>query len=242
MKPRIVIGTSGWNYDHWRGIFYQEGCPKSKWLEFYAKNFTTVEVNATFYRLPKPKTFENWRLRTPENFLWAVKANRYITHIKRLKKPADSLARFFDAARLLEEKFGPALFQLPPSLAFDENATKQFCKCLNIYDHRCVLEVRHPSWIQDKALTILKDYNVALCISDTAGRYPYCETSTADFIYIRLHGSQELYASDYSEEELYVWARKIKKWGKDTYLYFDNDFEGYAPKNARRLKEILGLT
>ena len=242
MNPRIVIGTSGWNYDHWKGIFYHEGCPKSKWLEFYAKNFTTVEVNATFYRLPKPKTFENWRLRTPENFLWAVKANRYITHIKRLREPIDSLTRFFDAARLLQEKLGPILFQLPPSLAFDANTAERFCKCLSTYNHRCALEVRHPSWIQDRPLAIIKEYNIALCISDTAGHYPYCEAITADFIYIRLHGSQELYASDYSEGELCSWARKIKKWEKETYLYFDNDFEGYAPKNAIKLKEILGLT
>jgi len=239
MKHRIFIGTSGWNYNHWKGIFYHADCPKSKWLDFYARYFSTVEVNATFYRLPRPETVVTWRTRTPENFLWAVKASRYITHVKRLKEPDASLARFFDVARLLEEKLGPVLFQLPPSLVFNEREATQFCRSVVSYNHRCVLEVRHPSWLEDTALTLLEKSNIALCVSDTAGRYPYCELITADFVYIRLHGSQKLYTSNYTEEELTNWARKIEKWNRDTYLYFDNDFKGYAPKNAIRLKELL---
>lgn len=239
MKPQIFIGTSGWNYKHWKGIFYDADCPKSQWLDFYARYFSTVEVNATFYRLPSPETFENWRLRTPDNFLWAVKASRYITHVKRLREPDDSLARFFGVARFLKEKLGPVLFQLPPSLVFDEREAAKFCRSVVPYNHRCVMEVRHPSWLEDTALALLEKSNIALCVSDTAGRYPYCEAIPADFVYIRLHGSRKLYASDYTEEELTAWARKIEKWDRDTYLYFDNDFEGYAPKNAIRLKEIL---
>jgi uncharacterized protein YecE (DUF72 family) len=192
--------------------------------------------------LPRRETFENWRRRTPENFLWAVKASRYITHVKRLKEPDDPLARFFGMARLLKEKLGPVLFQMPPNLVFDEQAATQFCRSVVSYNHRCVLEVRHSSWLENTALAILENSNIALCISDTAGRYPYSEVITADFVYIRLHGSRKLYASDYTEEELMSWARKIEKWNRDTYLYFDNDFEGYAPKNAIRLKEILALS
>lgn len=239
MKPFIHIGTSGWNYDHWRGLFYPHDCPKSKWLEFYAGNFMTVEVNATFYRLPRPETFRNWRLRTPPGFLWSIKASRYITHVKRLMESAEPLARFFGALEPLQEKRGPVLFQLPPSLAFDETRAAMFYQDLSTYGHRSVVEVRHVSWIESMSLGLLSRYNIALCISDTAGRYPYCEAMTADFNYIRLHGSRKLYASNYTEEELQNWADKIRTWNRDTYLYFDNDFEGYAVKNAIRLREIL---
>jgi len=200
-----------------------------------------VELNATFYRLPKVETFENWRARTPDHFVWALKANKYITHTKRLKEPLEPLERFYAAAAGLKEKLGPILFQVPPSLSLDEKKFEAFCGSLS-RSRRHTLEVRHPSWITDRLFAILNKYNIAFCIADTAGRYPYCEGVTADFIYVRLHGSKKLYASDYSEAELQIWAQKIRDWGKDTYLYFDNDFGGYAVKNASRLKEILGLS
>lgn len=234
----IRIGTSGWTYPHWQGVFYPPDWPKSRWLEYYAQHFETVELNATFYRLPKPKTFENWRHRTPDGFIWSVKASKYITHTKRLKDPKEPLDRLYKTAAGLGDKLGVGLFQLPPSLAFDEKRFKQFCKVLDP-NLRHALEVRHPSWISDHLFDLLKEYNVAFCIADTAGRYPFKEVVTADFIYIRLHGSRKLYGSDYSEEELQVWAEKIKVWGKDTFVYFDNDVEGHAVKNAKRLKEIL---
>ncbi|NVM21592.1 MAG: DUF72 domain-containing protein [Desulfobacterales bacterium] len=240
MERNIRIGTSGWNYPHWKELFYPVNCPKSRWLEYYAEHFDTVELNATFYRLPKPKTFENWRRRTPDHFLWAVKANKYITHTKRLKEPKEPLRRLYTAASGLEEKLGPILFQLPPSLAFDEEKFEDFCRSLNL-SQRHALEVRHPSWISDRLFAILKKYNIAFCIADTAGRFPYHEVVTSDFIYIRLHGSKKLYASEYSDEEIQGWADKIRKWGKPACIYFDNDFEGYAVKNAKRLKEILAL-
>jgi uncharacterized protein YecE (DUF72 family) len=238
MTPKIFTGTSGWNYSHWAGVFYPSDRPKSKWLEFYTKNFSTVEVNATFYRLPKEKTFEGWRDHTPGEFLWSVKASRYITHIKRLNDVREPLDRFFNAVEPLKEKLGPVLFQLPPSLSFDAKIFAHFCRQLKP-DHLYTVEVRHPSWIDDDAFRIMRDHNIALCISDTAGRYPYYEAVTADFIYIRLHGSERLYESLYSEAELQAWAEKLKNWKKDTFIYFDNDFNGNAPKNARRLKEIL---
>lgn len=241
MEREIRIGTSGWTYPHWQKLFYPKDWPKSRWLEYYAEHFDTVELNATFYRLPQLKTFENWRHRTPDHFLWAIKANKYITHTKRLKEPAEPLGRFYTAAFGLEEKLGPILFQLPPSLSFDEKEFQDFCRSLN-RSMRHTLEVRHPSWISDRVFRILKEHNIAFCIADTAGRYPFHEVVTADFVYIRLHGSKKLYASDYSERDLRAWANKIKEWGKDTYLYFDNDFEGYAVKNAKRLKKILGLS
>ena len=241
MEQQIRIGTSGWTYTHWIELFYPVNWPKSRWLEYYTQHFDTVELNSTFYRLPLVKTFENWKTRTPERFLWALKANKYITHIKRLKEPEEPLERFYTAASGLKEKQGPILFQLPPSLSFDENEFEHFCRSLNP-SLLHALEVRHPSWITDRLFAILKKHNIAFCIADTAGRYPYHEVLTADFVYVRLHGSKKLYASDYSEGELQSWAQKINEWEKDTYLYFDNDFEGHAVKNAKRLKEILGLS
>lgn len=239
-SPRIYIGTSGWIYNHWSGLFYPKDCAKAKWLEFYAGHFGTVELNASFYRLPKPQTFENWRKRTPDDFLWAVKASRYITHVKRLKEAAEPLERLYHCVEALEKKLGPILFQLPPSLSFNEEVFGQFCQHLK-KDRLSALEVRHPSWEHQKAIDILRDHNIALCVSDTAGRYPYIEENTASFVYIRLHGSKQLYASEYSEVELQAYARKIKEWAKDIFLYFDNDYGGYAIRNAKRLNEILGL-
>ena len=241
LEGNIRVGTSGWSYPHWKEVFYPANCPTSKWLECYAEHFDTVELNATFYRLPQVSTFKGWKRRTPDNFLWAVKANKYITHTKRLKEPKESLERFYSAALVLEEKLGPILFQLPPSLTFKQEEFEVFCQCL-CSTKRHSLEVRHPSWITDRCFAILEKYNIAFCIADSAGRYPFHEAGTADFIYVRLHGSKRLYASEYGEEELQGWAQKIKDWGKDTYLYFDNDFQGNAVKNAKRLKEILGLS
>ena len=240
MGSDIRVGTSGWTYPHWAELFYPVDWPKSRWLEYYTEHFDTVELNATFYRLPLPKTFENWKARTPDSFKWAVKASKYITHTRRLKEPEEPLERFCDASSGLREKLGPILFQLPPSLSFNEKEFAHFCKCLNPSKSHA-LEVRHPSWITDRLFAILEKHNIAFCIADTAGRYPYHEVVTADFVYVRLHGSKKLYASDYSEEELQTWAKKVREWERDAYVYFDNDFAGHAVKNAKRLKEILGL-
>ena len=239
-SPRIYIGTSGWIYSHWSGLFYPKDCAKARWLEFYTGHFGTVELNASFYRLPKPRTFENWGKRTPDDFLWAVKASRYITHVKRLKEVTKPLERLYQSVEALGNKLGPILFQLPPSLPFNEEVFGRFCQHLK-KNRIHALEVRHPSWEHQKAIGILRDHNMALCVSDTAGRYPYIEEDTATFAYVRLHGSKQLYASEYSEAELHAYAQKIRDWSKDTYLYFDNDYGGYAIKNAKRLNGILGL-
>ncbi len=199
-----------------------------------------MELNASFYRLPNPTTFQNWKTKTPDNFLWAVKASKFITHTKRLKDPAEPLGRLYSATIGLGEKLGVILFQLPPTLPFDEDVFRVFCESLDP-KVRHALEIRHPSWIKNQAFGILTEFNIALCVSDTAGRYPSSEIITADFAYIRLHGSRKLYASEYSEEELRTWAEKVDVWNKDTFIYFDNDFEGHAVKNAKRLKEMLGV-
>jgi uncharacterized protein YecE (DUF72 family) len=232
------IGTSGWIYPHWKGVFYPPGVPQSKWLGFYARQLDTVEVNATFYRLPKPSTFAQWYEKTPVDFLWAVKGNKFITHTRRLRDPDEPLRRLYSAVEGLKGKLGPILFQLPPNLSFDHDLFKEFCEHLAPF-HLHVLEIRHGSWINDDLFHLLTEHNIAFCISDTAGRYPYYEVITANFVYVRLHGSKRLYGSEYTERELAAWARKLMEWGKNTYLYFDNDFQGYAVRNAIRLKEIL---
>jgi uncharacterized protein YecE (DUF72 family) len=238
MRPDIKIGTSGWTYPHWKGPFYPEKQAKSKWLEYYAEHFDTVELNATFYRLPKIETFEKWRQRTPASFLWSLKASRYLTHVRRLKDPEEPLNRFYDAVKGLGTKLGPILFQLPPGLNFDPDLLQNFIEHLDTSRSHAI-EVRHASWLNDIFFHSLETHNIAFCISDTAGRYPYSETVTADFVYIRLHGSKILYRSLYTEEELALWVEKIKGWKRKTFVYFDNDFEGYAVHNARRLKELF---
>ncbi|SHG15137.1 Uncharacterized conserved protein YecE, DUF72 family [Desulfacinum infernum DSM 9756] len=237
-RERFRIGTSGWNYKHWQTKFYPAGLPQRKWLEYYAQEFDTVELNATFYRLPQENTFEGWRHRTPEGFLWAVKAPRTITHHRRLKEVEEDMEKFLARCALLGPKLGPVLFQLPPSLHYDAQLFRDFAVILNQVLEP-VIEVRHPSWLNEGFFRELQARGIAFCLSDTAGRYPYAEVLTASFVYIRLHGSRKLYASSYSEEELQRWAEKILTWQKPAYVYFDNDFEAHAPANARRLRQIL---
>jgi uncharacterized protein YecE (DUF72 family) len=235
---RTFIGTSGWDYRHWKGVFYPEGCPRTRWLDHYSRTFSTVEVNATFYHRIRQNTYLKWHSSTPEGFLWAVKASRFITHIRRLQGVEDSLDIFFSDVSTLGEKLGPLLFQFPPSLEFDGKTLEVFLGLLPA-GGRYAVEARHPSWTGQDTLSMLREHNIAWCIADTAGRFPYLEAVTADYVYIRLHGSRKLYASEYTEGELRAWAHRIRSWERDAYVYFDNDFMGYAPKNALRLRELL---
>jgi len=236
---KVIVGTSGWNYPHWRGAFYPEGLPSSKWLEYYARNFDTVEINATFYGRPKPSTFKKWYQTTPSHFLFAVKASRYITHIKRLKGVEESLHRLYQDLAPLGEKLGVILFQLPPNLTFEKQRLGDFLALLDP-SIPTAMEVRHQSFHTREFFRLLEKHQVAFCISDTAGKYPSLAYEiTADFTYIRLHGSRALYASCYTREELETWARRISSWGVKTFVYFDNDAHAYAPQNALELKNIL---
>jgi len=240
-KNRLVkavrIGTSGWIYPHWQGAFYPEDCPKGKWLEYYARHFDALELNASFYRLPATETFRKWSQRTPAGFFWAVKMNRYITHIRRLKNVEEAMSRFYEAVSALDDKMGPILIQFPPTLVYENSLILNFLDLLDPA-RKHAIEVRHDSWIQDEFLDQLRQRNVALCISDTAGRYPSRIAVTADFAYLRLHGSRKLYASLYTEEELRDWAEKIRGWSCETWIFFDNDYEGNAVRNALTLREI----
>ena len=239
------IGTSGWSYDHWRGLFYPGDLGKAGWLEFYAEKFDSVELNATFYRLPKEETVRMWRGRTPKDFVFAVKLSRYVTHVKRLLDAGDSLSLFVDRVRHLKEKCGPILIQLPPNLKFNRVRFRDFAAILvgEYKTHRFTLECRNETWFNSGVYDLLRDYGISLCISDTP-HYPYSEEVTSSFIYARLHGHEQLYTSNYGREQLGEWAEKIRGWNSDdldVYIYFDNDANAYAPHNALMLREFLDI-
>ncbi len=244
MVAKIWIGTSGYNYSHWgNGIFYPSGLARNKWLQHYLKYFSTTELNVTFYRLPSEKSFSSWYERTPNDFLFAIKGSRFITHVKRLKEPEDSLKLFFDRARLLRSKLGVILWQLPPRFRIDLERLEYFVRQLAAHPYRNAFEFREKSWFCKEVFTLLKRYNMALCQAD----YPGLEVRvprTADFVYIRRHGSQRLYTSCYTEKELRRdrdRIRKVTRESRDIFVYFNNDAEGYAVQNASTLMRFLGV-
>ncbi|AFM25343.1 DUF72 domain-containing protein [Desulfomonile tiedjei] len=239
-RPSVNIGTSGWHYNHWIGPFYPEDLPKRNFFQHYAKKFMTVEINNSFYMLPQTKTFESWKDQSPAGFLYAVKASRFITHMKRLKDPDRSLPEFFRRVEILETKLGPILFQLPPHWKYNEERFQQFLAALP-RSHRYAFEFRDQSWINDNALALLKRYGAALVLYDF-GELSVPKQATADFVYVRLHGPGGPYEGSYSLEELRTWSDAIAAWsddGLDVFCYFDNDQCGYAPKNAIQLMELV---
>ncbi len=235
---KIYIGTSGWSYPHWGNRFYPPDLPKAQWLPYLATVFDTVEINATFYRQPRSETFEKWFRQTPDRFLFSIKANRFITHIKRLKEVAEPLNRFYKGISPLGKKVGAILFQLPPSLRFDPDTVASFLEQIDPR-YPVVIEPRNTSFFTEAFYKLLADARCALCWSDTAGRYPYREVVTAHFLYIRLHGSPVLYRSSYSRDFLNALGQKILDFGLETFIYFDNDADGHAPENALTLKKIV---
>lgn len=239
-KGRCFIGTSGWYYQHWFERFYPKDLPKEKLLPYFAQRFNTVELNNTFYHLPQEKTVQGWYQKAPEDFIFAVKASRFITHIKRLTNLADSLRLFFKRAVLLKEKLGPILYQLPPSMKKDNKRLTAFLKRLP-KSRRHVVEFRHRSWLDKETFAILKKFNIAHCIINMPN-FPTMVEHTADFAYIRMHGGSTLYRSNYSQAELKTcagWVKESLRKGLDTYTYFNNDAYGYAIKNASTLKKIV---
>jgi uncharacterized protein YecE (DUF72 family) len=240
MGGRLHIGTSGFSYDHWKGIFYPEGLKSREWLEFYCRSFDTVELNSSFYHLPSEKVVESWRQRTPRDFLYAVKASRYITHRLKLSGVDDSLRLFYGRMEHLGPKLGPILFQLPPSLKIDLDKLADFCGLLKD-KHRHVIEFRHESWDTDETLSILREHNVCACFVSMPG-IESIEEVTSDFIYIRFHGAEELYASKYTKKQLQIWRDLISEYRRsnlDIYAYFNNDYNAFAVENAMSLKDLL---
>ena len=237
---KLYIGTSGWSYKHWRGPFYPAGLAQDKWLEFYARTFQTVEINSSFYRLPKRETFESWRARTPQGFIFAVKGSRYITHVKKLKDVGEALKKLLESADGLGEKLGPILFQFPANWHANLERLAGFIQMLPS-GYRYAFEFRHESWFNEGTYTLLRSRETALCIADSP-QWPIAYEVTAPFTFIRLHGGRVLYASEYSEPELSRWAEITAGFLSrqlDVFVYFNNDAFGYAVKNALQLKHIL---
>jgi len=241
-RPACYIGTSGWVYPHWRGIFYPQKLPTKQWLKHYVTRFDTVELNNTFYRLPSEQAFSRWKEDSPEGFKYAVKASRYITHMKKLQGVEEALPRFLERSRLLGERLGPILYQLPPFWKCNLDRLRGFL-CMLPGDLRHVFEFRHVSWLSEAVFTLLQQHRAGLCIVSLPD-FPCLLRSTAPFVYVRLHGAEAVYGSCYSERELQWWAEQILGFlgdGKDVYAYFNNDAFGYAVQNALRLKEILSV-
>lgn len=286
----IRIGISGWSYAEWRGgPFYPKGLPQAHELEYASKWMNSIEINATFYRLQSPASFRKWAAATPEELLFAIKGSKYITHQKKLKDINIPLANFFASGVLeLGKKIGPILWQFPPWYRFGYERIESFLKMLpkttrqaarlaaeNTIKNpqnasaratknvllRYAFEPRHESFFCDGFLDLLREHNAALAFADAAGKWPYAEDLTADLVYLRLHGSTELYASGYTDDELTEWARKIRSWRKgsdprnakkiskrkfeagkarDVYVYFDNDIKAHAPYDAIKLGRLIG--
>lgn len=238
----ILIGTSGWSYAGWRGAFYPKDLPSRRFLELYAAVFPTTEINASFYRLPKPETFARWAEKAPDGFIFAVKANRLITHLKRLKDVEVLWDEFLRSARSLGAHLGPILLQFPPSFRFDPDRLVAFLRASGSQDVRLAFEFRHPTWMNDETSDILRRHNAALCLSDSPG-YPRREAWTADFAYLRFHGRERLFTSCYSDAELAEEAAKIHRIlqsGRDVLAFFNNTAEGHAVGNAKTLTKLIG--
>lgn len=270
-EPEVRIGISGWTYAPWRGDFYPVGLPHRAELGYASTHLSSIEINGTFYAMQKPSSFVKWREETPEDFVFAIKGGRYITHVKRLVGAEVALANFFATGVLsLGAKLGPILWQLPPNFRFDADKLAAFFDVLprtttaaielaeqrddKLPEDRVnldvdgdrplrhALEVRHPSFQVEEAVSLLRENGIAFVVADSAGKYPYVETPTAELMYVRLHGADELYASGYTEEALDGWAAKIAAWaeqGLDVHVYFDNDAKGFAPFDAMKLIERL---
>jgi uncharacterized protein YecE (DUF72 family) len=286
----IHIGISGWRYAPWRGVFYPPGLAQARELEYAARRLPTIEINGSFYSLQRPESYAAWYRATPPGFLFAVKGNRFITHMLKLNDIEGPLANVLASGVFaLREKLGPFLWQFPPMLRFDPARFERFFRLLprdtetalalaRQYQPRMegkvwleldaqrpmrhAVEVRHESFRDERFIALLREYNVALVAADTAGRWPYIEDVTADFVYIRLHGDKELYASGYDDEAIALWAARIRAWStggqpaegcrvsptpppllpsRDVYCYFDNDIKVHAPYDAQRLIAALGL-
>jgi uncharacterized protein YecE (DUF72 family) len=288
-KTSSHIGISGWTYAGWRGVFYPKDLTQKRELEYASRNFNTIEINGSFYSLQRPSSYEQWHAQTPSGFIFSVKGARFITHMKKLRDVQAPLANFFGSGVLaLREKLGPILWQFPPNFGWNEQRFRDFFELLprdtaeaaelaRLHDDKlkfgawtkidavrplrhCV-EIRHPTFLVPEFFALLREYNIAFVYADTAGKWPYAEDITADFVYVRLHGAEQLYVSGYSDEELEWWGARIEAWSRGqqppeaslvsstkanrgaraVYVYFDNDAKVHAPFDAAKLAAMLGL-
>lgn len=237
--PSIRIGCSGWQYKHWRGDFYPSDLSQIAWLEYYAGRFDTVEINNSFYRLPDATTFAGWRRRVPRHFLFAVKASRYLTHLKKLKDPDDPVALFFSRAEKLGPALGPVLYQLPPRWPLNLDRLQTFLEALPRRRQHAI-EFREPSWYDPAVFALLEKYRVALCVHDMQGS-DSGKRAVGPFVYARFHGPQK-YSGRYPDAMLEGWAEWLAhrvRAGVPVYAYFNNDSGGHAPRDAVRLRQAI---
>jgi len=288
----IRVGISGWTYEPWRGNFFPKGLPQRLELAYASRRFNSLEVNGTFYSLQRPANFQAWYDATPSDFVFALKGGRYLTHMRKLKEPRQALANYFASGLLrLREKLGPILWQFPPQFPFDEDRFQAFFDMLPrdtielarlAKEHaaflegrvelepdakravRHAVEFRHKSFLTDRFVDLLREHKIALCVADVASKFPTAEDVTADWVYVRLHGSRQLYVSGYTPREIASWAAKVRTWnkgsepkdarridgkamsirkrGRDVFVFFDNtDVKLRAPVDARRMAEALGI-
>lgn len=246
MTQQLLVGTSGWNYPDWRGRFYPEKLEPRKFLSYYAAQFCTTEVNYSFYHLPRPETFLNWAGAVPDSFIFAVKAHRYITHVRRLSGVTDIWQTFLENASRLGDHLGPVLLQLPPSFKANHEVLEAFLqsseRLTRVWRRKLAFEFRHESWFDDRVLETLRAYETSLVIADSR-RYPQApRIATGPFVYLRFHGPGELSASACALQDLEAWATQIRSWLAQhltVYAYFNNDWHGYAVENARTLMALL---
>lgn len=237
----VFVGTSGWSYAHWDQIFYP-AIPSTERLSYYAEKFNTVEINTTFYHLPLPQTVKRWYAQVPKEFIFSVKASRYITHLKRLHECEEALENFYSAIQFLQEKLGPILFQLPPSFACDYEKLKQFLSLLK-KEYHYAFEFRSPGWYSDEIYRLLHKNKIALCITDMNGKLSPLEV-TSRFVYLRLHGPKRAYKGSYGEKKLTIWKERILEWRrqrKKVFAYFDNDEKSFATQDALLISKLLSF-
>jgi len=243
MPSHYWVGTSGWVYKHWRGPFYPNDLPANKWFDFFSRRFGTVELNNSFYRLPSEETWRKWAKAAPRGFQFAVKASRYITHVKRLRDCAEPLDNFLSRARLLGPSLGPVLYQLPPNFHYKPENVERLTDFLSLLpqDMRHVFEFRHDSWFNADLLSLLRIHNAGFCAFHMAGWETPVEATT-DFAYMRFHGADGKYGGSYTPGDLAIWAGRLRDLPEDVrevFVYFNNDTEGYADENAKTLIEFI---
>ena len=236
-RGRLRLGTSGYRYDHWKGVLYPDDLPRDRWLRRYAERFDTVELNTTFYGLPEPEAFEEWREEVPEGFCYSLKFSRYGSHMKKLKDPEGTIGTFLERAERLEDRLGPILVQLPPHWGADPDRLGAFLEAAPSR-RRWSVEVRDPSWLCRAVFEVLREHGAALCIHDMIDDHP--RVRTTDWLYLRYHGQD--YAGAYSPQRLSAEADRIADWlneGLDVYAYFNNDLGGHAVADAGNLARYL---
>lgn len=241
MSQAIRIGTSGWEYAHWRGRFYPSDLPRERWLEYYSGRFDAVELNAPFYRLPEPTTFGGWARRAPAAFTYAVKASRYLTHLRRLREPEEPLERLWSRAARLGPHLGPVLYQLPPRWRPNLERLEAFLRAVPA-DRDQALEFRDRRWYRPDVLSALAGTAVSLCLHDMPGSETRPEPA-GRIAYVRFHGAGQRYGGAYSSQSLSAWADRLVDWslaGTPVWAFFNNDVDGHAPRDADRLRAMVG--